>query len=209
VLRRSGIEAALAPGTGEDAPALVDALPVDLVVRLAGWLRGTRSAAILGRLRFPRRVAERVERLLLLHPVEIPAAGPRDASLRRLIRHAGEDGLDALLALREAELAVGSVPAADAERVREGLAGLRARIERARQEGTLALERRHLALGGREVMAILGCGPGPTVGRALAFLTERVIDDPSCNRAETLRELLQDWARSTPEIPRGGQPPAA
>jgi tRNA nucleotidyltransferase (CCA-adding enzyme) len=195
VLRRSGIEAVLAPGVAEDAPEVVDALPVDLQVRLAGWLRGTRPAAILGRLRFARRMVEHVERLLLLHPVEARVASPRDAQLRRLIRHAGEDGLDALLALRDAELAVGSVPEGDRERVREGLAELRRRIEHARQQGTLALERRHLALGGGQVMAILGCGPGPRVGQALSFLTERVIDDPSCNEPEKLRSLLLKWFR--------------
>jgi tRNA nucleotidyltransferase (CCA-adding enzyme) len=196
VLRRCGIEAQLAPGTCEDSPEVVDALPVDLQMRLAGWLRGTRPAAILGRLRFPRRVVEHVERLLLLHPVEARVAGPRDAQLRRLIRQAGEDGLDALLALRDAELTVGSVPESDRERVREALAELCRRIEHARQEGTLALERRHLALGGEEVMAALGCDPGPRVGRALTFLTERVIEDPSCNEPARLRSLLLEWARS-------------
>ncbi|MGI9590169.1 MAG: hypothetical protein ACR2P8_02280, partial [Myxococcota bacterium] len=41
VLRRGGIEAALAPDVGEDAAAVVDALPAELELRLAGWLRGT------------------------------------------------------------------------------------------------------------------------------------------------------------------------
>jgi tRNA nucleotidyltransferase (CCA-adding enzyme) len=47
LLRRTGIERDLAPGAAADAPTVVAALPPDLELRLAGWLRGTRAASIL------------------------------------------------------------------------------------------------------------------------------------------------------------------
>jgi tRNA nucleotidyltransferase/poly(A) polymerase len=69
-LRASGIEAELAPGAKADAPETVGALPADLELRLAAWLRGTRSTAILRDLRFSRRTNQVVEHLLRWHPIE-------------------------------------------------------------------------------------------------------------------------------------------
>ena len=65
-----------------------------------------------------------------------------------------------------------------------------------RRQGTLALRRFDLALDGADVMRILGCGPGRTVGRALAHLTDCVVEDPSRNTPEALRALLESWASS-------------
>jgi hypothetical protein len=42
-------------------------------------------------------------------------------------------------------------------------------------------------------MEILEIGPGPAVGRALRYLTERVGEDPGCNTEDELRELLRAW----------------
>lgn len=179
MLRRTGIEADLAPGTRDDAGAVAAALPADLRVRLVAWLRGTRAEPTLGALRFPRRVAAEVGRLVALHPIDRrPLAG--DADLRRLLRRAGTDGVETLLRVCEAERGA-------------PLDGLRARIARVRRAGALALERTDLALDGRRVMAILGVGPGPQVGAALRHLTERVLDDPRCNTEPALRELLERW----------------
>jgi tRNA nucleotidyltransferase (CCA-adding enzyme) len=191
LLRRTGLEAALLPAAPEAAP-VVDALPADLPLRLAGWLRGSDAAAVLARLRFPRRVAARVGRLVAMHPIERGVDPERDVSVRRVMRRAGDEGLGALLALRDAELrASPGGPSAAAALAK--LAALRQAIERVRRSGALALRRRDLALDGRAVMRILGCAPGPQVGRALDHLTEQVIRDPSCNRPEALRRLLEEW----------------
>jgi hypothetical protein len=42
-------------------------------------------------------------------------------------------------------------------------------------------------------MKLLGCGPGPSVGRALRHLTDCVVEDPSRNTPDALRTLLADW----------------
>jgi len=95
-----------------------------------------------------------------------------------------------LIALRRAEIAVD--PAAS-EADLAALERCEAAIERVRRSGALALHRFDLALDGREVMQLLGCGPGPQVGRALRHLTERVIEDPGANRPDRLREILAAW----------------
>jgi tRNA nucleotidyltransferase (CCA-adding enzyme) len=197
LLRRTGIERDLAPETGADAPAVVAALPPDLELRLAGWLRGTRATSILRRLRFPRRSVQRVERLLRWHPVERDVAPSRDASVRQHLKRVGERNASALLALRRAELLhVGAEQTREAALELERIAELEAAFERVRRAGKLALQRHDLAIDGERVMHILGCKPGPVVGRALGHLTDCVIEDPSCNTPEALEVLLEAWAEA-------------
>jgi tRNA nucleotidyltransferase (CCA-adding enzyme) len=196
LLRRTGLEARLAPATQEDAAAVVDALPPDLELRLAGWLRGARAGKILSRLRFPRRVVKRVERLLLRHPVHAHADPARDVSLRRFLGKMGDEDTEALLALRHAEL---EVTGQTRPEEKEQLASLREGFERVRRSGALALRRSDLALDGTAVMEILGTGPGRTVGRALRALTDAVLEDPTRNTPEALREVLAAWSRREQE----------
>jgi tRNA nucleotidyltransferase (CCA-adding enzyme) len=189
LLRRTGLEAALVPGSREDALRVIAALPADLTLRLAAWLRGTNAAAILARWRVARARRLAVENLLVLHPVD-ETAGAGDAGARRLrTRAGGADPLERALALREAECAAGAVP--DPAAVRERLASLRARLARTEAQ---AVARAALALSGAEVMECLGIGPGPHVGAALHHLLERVLEDPSENTKERLRERLRAWS---------------
>jgi tRNA nucleotidyltransferase/poly(A) polymerase len=195
LLRRTQVESALAPGAAGDAAEVVPVLPLDLELRLAGWLRGARADLVLREHRYARRTVARVERLLRLHPIEQGAEAGHDASLRRLLRRAGEGDFDALVALRRAELERGEASRrSDVEAARQRLRELEQAAARVRRSGALALHRFDLAIRGDEVMRLLGCRPGPQVGRALRFLTECVIEDPSCNTPERLRERLAGWA---------------
>jgi tRNA nucleotidyltransferase (CCA-adding enzyme) len=193
LLRRTRIEADLAPGTAPDAVAVVGALPPDRDLRLAGWLRGTNAEGILRRLRFPRRTAQHVAHLLWHHPIGADLNPKRDAAVRKLIKSAGEKNLAALCTLREVEIGVAEDAVAAAATL-DQLRSVRAAIARVRQAGALALRRLDLAIDGREVMAVLGCGPGRSVGQALRHLTDRVIEDPALNTPEHLRSLLERWA---------------
>jgi tRNA nucleotidyltransferase (CCA-adding enzyme) len=193
LLRRTGIEADLAPGTARDAVAVVGALPGDLELRLAGWLRCTNAEAILRRLRFPRRTTQRVTRLLRRHPIGADVNPKRDAAVRKLIKRLGPEDLDALYTLRETELATGSDAEASAAEL-ERLRSVQAAIARIRRSGALALHRFDLAITGQDAMEVLGCGPGRIVGQALRHLTDRVVEDPARNTPEQLRALLERWA---------------
>jgi len=194
LLRRTQVESVLAPGAAADAAEVVPALPLDLELRLAGWLRGARVAAVLRSHRYSRRVIARVEHLLRLHPIEAGAHAAHAASLRRLLRRAGENELDALVALRHAELERGEAARrSDAAAALERLRALEQAVARVRRSGALALHRFDLAIRGDEVMRQLGGGPGPHVGRALHFLTECVIEDPACNTPDALRARLATW----------------
>jgi len=52
---------------------------------------------------------------------------------------------------------------------------------------------RALALGGADVMQLLGSGPGPHVGRALAHLARIVAEDPARNESAALTTELLAW----------------
>jgi len=189
MLRRTRIEPDLLPGAAADVAEWIDALPPDPILRLAAWLRGTRAEHLLTRLRFPKRTALAVARLLALHPID--GRGLRgDADLRRLLRRAGDDGVERLLLLREAERGA-------------PLEALRARFERLRAADAQAGVRVELALDGAAVMRLLGLPPGPQVGAALRHLGDAILADPSCNTPDALAGILRAWAT------RGGTRDAA
>ncbi len=190
-LRRSGLEAVIARGPiAPDAAAVVAALPPDLTLRLAGWLRGRDARAVLGRLRFPRARAVAVAERVRLHPIDGRNGAP---DLGRLLLRLGRRGVQDLLALREAEIAAESLSPPDAERAAKRVAELRAALLGLERGGALAGGRPRLAVGGGDVMRWLGCPPGPRVGRALRFLTLQILEDPARNVPAVLQGLLRAW----------------
>jgi tRNA nucleotidyltransferase/poly(A) polymerase len=195
LLRRCEIESALVPGVAKEAAAWVQALPPRLPLRLAAWLRGAHPGRALHRLRFDPQLRDRVLRLLQLHPIEQTVSPHKHSSLRRLLSRVPAADIDALFELRVAELSVqGDPPAAVAALAALGraLAQLASPLEREQC-------RPALALSGEQVMAILGGGPGPRVGRALHFLRERIRTEPGCNEPEKLTVLLRAWAAEVQE----------
>jgi len=216
LLRATGLEEALLSGARPDAAAVVGALPADTGLRLAAWLRGVRSPnGLLARLRFPRRLAQRVLLLLRFHPVDAVADPESEGSVRRLLQRTAPEPLASWLLLRRAELAAPGDAAPDGATADEAAARdaaearlrrLESTVARVRASGELALHRLDLALDGREVMRALGCGPGPHVGRALRYLTERVLGDPALNTPERLRALLQERAGPPTAGGPGGGP---
>jgi hypothetical protein len=75
---------------------------------------------------------------------------------------------------------------------------LEALWERVQEEirAASAFTLRDLQVNGTDVMRELGIGPGPTVGRVLDELFERVTEDPSVNTREKLLELVREIGRS-------------
>jgi tRNA nucleotidyltransferase/poly(A) polymerase len=137
------------------------------------------AAAIAARLRLPKAVAERVVHLVRQHMFTYDS-GWSDAAVRRFIQRVGIEALADLLALREADN-VGS----GTDHSMHGLPELRSRVQ-AELHASVALDRRGLAVHGDDLMAELGIPAGPTLGRILDELLERVVADPSLNDRPTL-----------------------
>ena len=189
LLREIGVEEELVPGARADAAAVVALLPRELPLRLLAWLRGTRAGHALRRLQIPVVQAGRLEQLLRFHPIEL-ANTERPAAALRLLRRLGDEAVDWLVALREAELAASGGSDAAAPRLRRARAG----IAQAREQRDAS--RVALAIRGSDVIALLRCAPGPEVGRALRFLAERVDSDPALNQRERLLGLLREWSQA-------------
>ena len=169
---------------------MVERLPPDLELRLTGWLRGTNPRRVLQRLRFSSSRIHRVESLMRLHPVSSRLNPSSRSAMIRLARSTGPLDLDALIALEEAEL---EVIGAGSTRTRDVLSGLREAMDKLRVWNDAASGRKRLVISGSDVMKQLDCQPGPRIGRALAYLSERVAVDPALNSPDELRELLCEW----------------
>ncbi len=178
------VTAALAPDPARPwrrLAAILHVTPASEVEPLLTWLR------------FPRKVAEEAGALALRHaclldgPPEDPHA---PAPVRRWLAGVGPDRAQDLLDLRDAEVA--SLPAAERPAAAEAAAALRRHAGEALASGA-PLTTGKLALDGRTLMALLGCGPGPHVGEGLRALLDEVLDDPSLNTPERLSELARGW----------------
>jgi len=116
-----------------------------------------------------------------------------DGTVRRFISRVGVEHLDGLFALRAGDVRArgqGEEPGVEIDE-------LRARIDAEIQKAS-ALKITDLAVGGADVMEVLGCRPGPIIGEVLRALLERVLDDASLNDRDKLRALIPEVAKSAP-----------
>jgi tRNA nucleotidyltransferase (CCA-adding enzyme) len=109
-----------------------------------------------------------------------------DGTIRRFVRRVGgPEALDALFALREGDVAgrgFGENPDDEVGELRRRIAVV--------ASSDAALKVTDLAVGGQDVMRVLGIGPGREIGVILERLLERVLDDPGLNERDKLEALL-------------------
>lgn len=129
-----------------------------------------RVAAVLRALKFSNAELERASQLVGVWRATAASAwtAPR---IRRLLAQLAPDQRTAALALWQAE-----------EPVDAALVDL----ARAVLDAHDPLSVRDLAITGADLMAALGRAPGPDIGRLLAMLLDRVLDDPSRNTRDAL-----------------------
>ncbi|HEY0840713.1 MAG TPA: HD domain-containing protein, partial [Vulgatibacter sp.] len=149
-----------------------------------------RTKAICERLRFPSRLTDQVALLVREHQF-VYSDEWSDGAVRRMLARVGEENFEALVDVREADIRGRGIA------VEEGLQNVEALAARVRAmlEARPALRIRDLAIGGRDVMRLLGIGPSPLVGEALNHLLASVLESPESNTRETLESLLAAWWR--------------
>jgi tRNA nucleotidyltransferase (CCA-adding enzyme) len=140
--------------------------------------------ALLDRLHLASSTRTRVVHLVRQHMFRYdPTWG--DPAVRRFLARIGPDAIDQLFALREADNAGSGV-----RRDADDLAGLRARVAAELAAGAI-LDRSALAVDGSDLMIELGLPAGPEVGRILAELFDRIVENPRLNDRAQLMEIAR------------------
>jgi tRNA nucleotidyltransferase (CCA-adding enzyme) len=151
---------------------------------------GAEMADAIGRrLKLSNRDRERVVALVAHHMFWYTPEWT-DATVRRFVGRVGTELLPDLFALREGDVRArgrGEDPGVE-------VAELKRRIE-AEIAAQRAMKVTDLAVGGQDVMRVLGVPPGRIVGVVLARLLERVIDDPALNTREALEAMIPEAAK--------------
>lgn len=147
--------------------------------------------AILKRLKFSTREREHVVNLVRNH-MFFYTPDWSDGTVRRFISRVGQEAIPDLFALREGDVRARGRNEDPSVEVAE----LKQRIAR-ELEADCALKVSDLAIGGADVMRILGCSPGPIVGEVLRRLLERVLDDAELNTYERLEALVPELSRES------------
>jgi putative nucleotidyltransferase with HDIG domain len=143
------------------------------------------AGEILRRLRYSNDFVGRCAHLVGTHMFLYRKEWTR-ATVRRFIRQVGEEHLEDLFLLREADCFSRGMTEEVA-----GLEDLRDRIEHERREAH-AFKLADLAIDGNDVKATLGVVEGPEIGRVLREVFEMVLDEPSLNTRERLIRLLEE-----------------
>ena len=139
---------------------------------------------VLNRLRYPRGFTKKVAGLIRNHMFNMTESWT-DSAVRRFIARAGEENIDDLLALREADgSSRGDLSVVDQNKViRQRIAGI--------IDSEAAFKIADLAVDGRDVMEVLGLDPGPEVGAILRKLFDAVLENPELNTRERLVAMIE------------------
>lgn len=142
------------------------------------------AETILSRLRYPRDFTAACRHLVAEHMYRYEVTW-KASTVRRFMRRIGDENLDDLLALREADCRSRHL-----EDELSHLAELRARIEEERRARAV-LRVTDLAVDGRDVMRETRMLAGPAVRRVLEDLLDRVTETPELNTRERLLDILR------------------
>lgn len=195
VMRRTGMLAISAPAiaalpaeTFSHTMRRLDASPPEVAIRVAAllWDAPGDHEPWMRSFRFSNEVRELVLHLLRSRGVADSECWS-DADVRRFAQRATRGHVDALLALERADRIARDAPV-------EPVDTLASRVHAQLAAGA-PLVAGDLAIGGKDVMQALGSGPGRHVGRVLAALLARVVDDPALNERERLLALVPAVAK--------------
>ena len=197
---------AVAQDVFEHSLITVDATPPDLVLRLAGLFHDVGkpetfadghfhqhefvgeaiTRRVLKRWKYPKDRVAAVTHLIRHHMFWYQADWTGSA-VRRFIRKVGLDVIPDLFALRRADNIGSGMRAPRMYALEDLWTRVQGEIER-----STAFSPHDLEVDGSDVMRELGIGPGPEVGRVIALVFERVLDDPDLNARDRLLPLIRE-----------------
>ncbi|MFA4999180.1 MAG: HD domain-containing protein [Parcubacteria group bacterium] len=134
---------------------------------------------IMERLKFSKELTEKVTHLVRHHLFYYNVGEVTAAGVRRFISRVGEENIDDLLKIREADRIGSGVPKAVPYKTRH----LRFMIDKVRRD---PISPRMLKINGTKLMEHLKILPGPKIGMIIGILLEEVLDEPKKNKEEAL-----------------------
>jgi tRNA nucleotidyltransferase (CCA-adding enzyme) len=141
---------------------------------------------IMERLRFSKDIIHQVTNMIMLHMIDYESNWS-DGAVRRLMRNIGPRDIDRMISFRRADLWAHGYQ----DEKLDSLLELEKRVKQIKRESVIK-DPGDLAVGGKDVMDILGISPGPAVGKVLNILLERVTDSPELNTKQALTNILKD-----------------
>ncbi len=146
---------------------------------------GARTAdEVLRRLRYPHDLTDEVSTLVERHMFTTDVT---DKGLRRLVKKVGVNLIFDLLDLRRADV-VGQGMGGNTDDVDQFEAAIRAELANKPPFGYS-----DLAINGSDLMKMFSLDPGPVIGKLLAYLLDKALDDPQVNTVEKMTELANTY----------------
>ena len=137
------------------------------------------------RLKFPKETIKKVALLVREHMFVYDPDVVTEKGVRRLVHRVGEENIDDLIKVREADRIGSGVPKAAPYRLRH----LMAMIEKAKKEPVSV---KQLKVNGDVMIKELKMDAGPKMGQILAILLEEVLDRPELNTKTTLIKRVKE-----------------
>ncbi|MDD2697098.1 MAG: HD domain-containing protein [Candidatus Pacebacteria bacterium] len=142
------------------------------------------TAEILQRLKFPKKDAEKITKLVRYHLFYYNVGEVSESSVRRLVLKVGPENMEELLQVRVADRIGSGVPKAEPYKLRH----LKYIIERVSQD---PISVKMLKVSGNDVIKIINVKPGPEIGEILDILLGYVLSDPRKNKREFLEKEIK------------------
>ncbi len=149
---------------------------------------GVMTTKMLDRLHFSRDIVKQVSHLVRHHLFYYNVGEVTEAGVRRFIARVGEECIDDLFKVREADRIGSGVPKAVPYKARH----LQFMIDKVRRDPISA---KMLAVNGADVMRVLQITPSPRVGTIIAILLDEVLEDPTRNTKEYLEERMKEISK--------------
>ncbi|MDD5626836.1 MAG: HD domain-containing protein [Patescibacteria group bacterium] len=146
------------------------------------------SRKILYRLKYSKKVVERVAHLIRHHMFVYNIGEVTERGVRRLLRKVGPENITDLIELRVADRLGSGCPKAKPYKLRH----LEYMLEKVSRDPISA---KMLKINGNDIMKILNIKPGPKIGLLVNALLAEVLDDPKLNEKKTLEKMVLGLAK--------------
>jgi len=139
---------------------------------------------ILNRLKFSKKDIGKITKLVRYHLFYYNAGEVGDSSVRRLVKNVGQENIEELLQIRQADRIGSGVPKAEPYKLRH----LKYVIDKVSQD---PISVKMLKVNGNDIKQILKVQPGPIIGQILDVLLGYVLEDPAKNKKEFLEKEVE------------------